>query len=607
MANPGSFEIPYRPAYELVSAIGWIGTAAANMYILHATTFPKFPFRIALAVAASMAALRLIQGIPRYVANRKLGDNKLVYLSFDKIRAFVAKQSTKKEKASAWIGWGAQWTRDSSERVYEVIRRGPEKLISKKALEGGAYWLHAVAGKEEPVHVPLHYLQGHTIVYGTTGSGKTRLMENLAVQAILRGDAVIVIDPKGDHDLRDKLRMACEKLGDPSRFILFDPAHPDESACVDPLHNWSAATEIASRIAELIPSEAGADPFKAFGWNALNNVVQGLVKTGQRPNLVMVRRFIESGVTNLLERALILHFNKVRPDWEAEAVGYLKSTKGPLVEGHIRYYRQVIQKNHPDLALDGLVNNHEHNREHMQKLIASLHPLLSMLTSGPLSTLLSPTEDDAHTRVVTDISTIIKRGQVAYFALNTLADGMVGSAIGSMLLSDMTAVAGDRYNYGIGDRCVSVFVDEAAEVINDPFIQLLNKGRGANVRLTVCTQTIPDFVVRTGNQAAAEKTIGNLNNMICLRVIDKTTIQYIAESMPEMPVRQIQTQYRSGSNSSGPTDFAGQYSESVKEEMLEMIPPPMLSKLPNFHYLARFQDGRIVKGRVPILTYDTKS
>jgi len=32
-----------------------------------------------------------------------------------------------------------------------------------------------------------------------------------------------------------------------------------------------------------------------------------------------------------------------------------------------------------------------------------------------------------------------------------------GSAIGSILLADLAAVAGDRYNYGVSDRPVNVF------------------------------------------------------------------------------------------------------------------------------------------------------
>ena len=60
------------------------------------------------------------------------------------------------------------------------------------------------------------------------------------------------------------------------------------------------------------------------------------------------------------------------------------------------------------------------------------------------------------------------------------------------LLADLASVAGDRYNYGLDNRPVNIFVDEAAEVINDPCIQLLNKGRGAKFRLFIATQTFAE-------------------------------------------------------------------------------------------------------------------
>jgi conjugal transfer pilus assembly protein TraD len=45
---------------------------------------------------------------------------------------------------------------------------------------------------------------------------------------------------------------------------------------------------------------------------------------------------------------------------------------------------------------------------------------------------------------------------------------MVGSAIGSILIADLAAVAGDRYNHQGRPRQVNVFIDESAEVVNDP-------------------------------------------------------------------------------------------------------------------------------------------
>lgn len=55
---------------------------------------------------------------------------------------------------------------------------------------------------------PLKHTEGHSLIVGTTGSGKTRMFDILISQAILRGEAVIIIDPKGDKEMRDNARRA---------------------------------------------------------------------------------------------------------------------------------------------------------------------------------------------------------------------------------------------------------------------------------------------------------------------------------------------------------------------------------------------------------------
>ena len=63
--------------------------------------------------------------------------------------------------------------------------------------EGGAR--HAVFGAAGAV--------AHLLVVGTTGSGKSRLFDLLVTQAVLRGEAVVIIDPKGDQDLNPSLSL----------------------------------------------------------------------------------------------------------------------------------------------------------------------------------------------------------------------------------------------------------------------------------------------------------------------------------------------------------------------------------------------------------------
>jgi conjugal transfer pilus assembly protein TraD len=195
----------------------------------------------------------------------------------------------------------------------------------------------------------------------------------------------------------------------------------------------------------------------------------------------------------------------------------------------------------------------------------------------------------------------IERAQVVYLGLDALSDSMVGSAIGSILVADLAAVAGDRYNYGVNLTPVNVFIDEAAEVVNDPFIQLLNKGRGAGLRLTVATQTFADFAARTGSEAKARQVLGNINNLIALRVLDAETQQYVTDSLPKTRLKSLLLTQGSTTHSQNPLLFTGNVGERLGEEEGDLFPPALLGQLPNLHYLAVLAGGRIVKGRLPIL------
>jgi conjugal transfer pilus assembly protein TraD len=246
---------------------------------------------------------------------------------------------------------------------------------------------------------------------------------------------------------------------------------------------------------------------------------------------------------------------------------------------------------------------YEHDREHFQKMIASLLPIMNMLTSGDLGDLLSPDSNDPHdTRLITDSARVIRSNQVLYVGLDSLSDSMVGQAIGSIILSDLTAVAGDRYNYGLKNNRVNVYVDEVSEVINLPLIQTLNKGRGAGYNATLATQTFADFAAALGDENKARQVLGNINNLISLRVTDAETQKYICDSLPTTRVKYVmQTQGTNSANDTGQA-HSGNIGERLMEEEVEMIPPQILGQLPDLEFFARLVDGRLLKGRIPILT-----
>jgi conjugal transfer pilus assembly protein TraD len=586
------FETPWRRVYEWPMALGWISASAATLAITVTIPVPTKAGVIASIGCLCLGAWRTAQAWRRSRAStRVLAQTR---------KEFVTPHDLilRQRPGQVWLGMGYLWTEIEARKMYALIGMGVAEALGRESVSDGAHWLHGLA-QEEDIYADLGLMEGHTLIVGSTGVGKTRLFDLLIAQAITREEPVIIIDPKGDHGLAENARKVCEAIGQPERFVYFHPAHPEKSACIDPLRNWNRKTELASRIAALIPSETGADPFTAFGWKVLNDVVNGLIATGNRPNLVQLRRYVEGGPDDLLLNALRIHFENYVPDWESQIGKFIKQYKGNQLLAYISFYKQVVIHKAQSVDLGGLITTYEHNREHFQKMVASLIPILSMLTSDPLTELLSPSSQDKY---ITDMARIIRTDKVLYIGLDSLADATVGSAIGSILLADLTAVAGDRYNYGINSiKPINVFVDEAAEVINTPTIQLLNKGRGAGFRMTIATQTFADFASRLGDENKARQVLANTNNKIALRVQDAETQRYIADGIPKIKTKSMTVKYGHNVDASMHESYRASYQEQTVEEEADLIPAAILSELPPLHFFARMSGGKTIKGRIPIL------
>jgi len=563
------WESPWRPNIEAKMAASWGLAATATLVIGKYMPVPlpsKFS-AIAMSVCTAMAVYRGTQAWHRYVDKTRMGNYGMEFITIPEL---MDKTALATKKSSVWLGTGFDWTDVEAQKMHAMLAQGVAQTIGKITNEhhlNGEYWIHGL-DKETDRFMEVANLVGHTLLVGTTRVGKTRMMELLIGQAIMRGETVIIIDPKGDHALAENARKICAAMGHPERFVYFHPAHPEKSTPIDPMRNWNRRTELASRVAALIPSETGADPFAAFGWKVLNDIVNGLVATGESPNLAHLKRYIEGGADNLLLNTLRHHFIDKVADWESRSSGFVKKNRDRILEAYIEFYKQIVIHEAQSSDLDGLISTFEHNRDHFQKMVASLIPILSMLTSDPLSELLSPEAKIGDQKHATDMAKIINNNQVLYLGLDSLADGTVGSAIGSIMLADLTAVAGDRYNYGINsNKPVNLFIDEAAEVINQPTIQLMNKGGGALFRVTIATQTFADFPARLGDENKARQVLANVNNQIILRVIDAETQQYIADSLPKIKAKSLNLRYGHGVDAHVQDEYQASYQESVIEEV----------------------------------------
>lgn len=556
----------------------------------------------------------------------------------------------------AFFGLGFPWTPIEAQRLEELSRvdwRGlktpavirpyltPDPGLTDNDI--GLPILHGVGPEETALKRPLKSLGGGTLILGTTQAGKGVMLTNLVSQAILRGDAVIVIDPKSSKRLRNAVIAACVAAGR-EKPLEFHPAFPNRGVRIDPLGSWTRPTEIASRVAAVMPPDANG-AFTAFAWEALHVMTMGLLAAGRKPTLVAFRELLETGMGGLLATCLRLSLRDRLPGWETRLASLMTLEKEELLrrtprdavgaeafelEALVTLWERTRSVTAPDTrgeAISGLLSVYRHSREHYGKLTASLKPVLTMLTSGQLGRTLSPDPgtrapfggeaeeigeerlmaSDADPRPIVTLAGVVAARRVLYLGLDALPDATVASALGSLLLADLAAAAGEIYNVersGKDAVPVSLFVDEASNVMNTELIELLNKGLEAGIACTCAMQTVSDLAARLGSDAKARMALGNFNNLVALRTKDQITQKFIAETFGRTTLWESSASITSTANGDITPNFRAGVSRSLTGRRDTVVPLDALGSLPNLEFFASLSGGRLYKGRIPILLSD---
>ena len=600
VSEPG-FDDPFRPAWEWWSILGWFFAATGlSVWIL---LVPAPAVLFGGVVFCLLCGLRDLPSVLRLGArHRRLRGTPLRLGSLPDLAARV------RERPDAiWLGHGFVWGTEHAQMALAMCRRNdPVVRSGHQTAPKGLPWIHGLGARESAVWLPVEFARGHTLIVGTTGSGKTRLLENVLAQAILRDEAVLIFDPKGDRALQNTARQVCALQGRPERYCQLVRAQPAESVRLDPLGHFESGAELASRVAGLMGGGPGPDVFSGFSQKTLKVIIDALLALGERPTLKLLLRHVEGGVEGLLQQLLAKRFEqRWGANWQSRVIaGPMPGKSGgsahisPALRDLIQSWR-ILQHEYPDLepdAVDALLAHLEHDRTHAQKLLAGLLPVLHILCAGTLGELLSPSADTKHDqRPIVDFESLILGRRVLYIGLDSLSDPMVGAALGRLLLADLASLAGNLYQRPARPTPVSCYIGEAAECLNEPAIALLNKGRGAGFSMTLLTQTFADFVAAAGSEAKARQILGNTNNLICLRVRDAGTQQYVAEQMPEVMLRSMTHSQSAGNAPLAPILFNGHAGEALTEQRAPLVDPNLLGALPDLECFAQIAGGKVYK------------
>ncbi|CAN7792580.1 conjugative transfer system coupling protein TraD [Caballeronia sp. LjRoot34] len=615
----------FRPVYEARSAAVWtvsiVGIASSGM-----------PYGWVFALfGLAVLALRALQTWRALSFQMAISTKWLSKIHIKKLLA--TQQTMRARQESMYLGTGYEWTQKHCQIAHDILRmpsteipslpkwlsktsagREVERRIEllfaptdsiRDRMPQGSSWIHGMEPKK--VRVPFHYkaMGGHTLVGGTTGSGKTRTYEVISTQVIhTPDDVLIIVDPKNDADWKKRVEKECKRSG--RKFLYFNQAKPAESIRLNPIENWSQPSEIPSRIAQLM--EEG--PFRDFAFLFIDRAVKGELYVGDKPNLRSILKYAQSGIATVLERCLRRFFpENGLPDWEQEvAVDAQRNSQGKndvtRLDLMVRLYvDRFVLHDRGHETIDGLVATHTHDREHYMRIIASALPLLQMLATGETGLLLAPKADDFDDeREIWDIDKVIKQKAVLYMGLDSLSNNIVQKAIASMVLSDVAAVCGAIYNFYAKPPDVVLIIDEIAEAINEQVIQILNKGRGAGFKAFVAFQARADLEAKLGNAAKMLQVLGNLNNQLILRLEDSDTAQWFSDKVGETAIRIVNVSNSTSTGSeSHAMEFNGSQSRTLQLEKAPLIPIRLIHSLPNLQYFMRISGGAVYQGRIPII------
>lgn len=632
------FEMPWRTTYESYAALAWAGCIAGLAYLWHVAEVPKMPFVYLGLVSFAFFLFNAVRTWEIWRLKFSLGGKGISFISDAQLQAKIRRQ-----QGALWVGKGFDWTPVHTQRVYEIKRADPrqfypprlvmwltERLTGEPVAANvagflGAPWIHGINVGEEDLYVPIQNFVGNSLLLGTTRCGKTRMLELIVEMAISLGYTVIGIDPKGDQPFEQSFRAACRNAGREADFARLHLAFPADSVRIDPMKNYTNPSDLASRIAALMPGGDTSSSFRDFAWGVLNAIVLGMLDIGEKPTLVRLRSYVDNGVADLLNRVVVKCFDEALPPfWEAEVAHYartLKPAKGRAGEdGEIKvrqslhlllsyYLETLVRQGFHNEAVEALATIYKHDTAHYSKMIANLVPVLGMLTTGELGKLLSPDPRDvSDPRPMTDLQALIRSNSVVYIGLDSLANRTISSAVGSMLLSDLTSVAASIYNFegaAAEKKKVFLIVDEAPEVVNEPYIAMLNKSAGAGFVNFAAAQTVPDFAARFDSMDKARQMLGNFNNLFAMRIKDRVSQDFVIETFGETYVHLKQVILGTSSSTERTiTHFTGSIQERVTENLDDLLPSDVLGQLPNWQYIASVSGGRIIKGRLPIIRHD---
>ncbi|WP_029913382.1 hypothetical protein, partial [Hydrogenovibrio marinus] len=180
------YKVSKRPNFEIVQSGSWLASAAVlgvgSVALIHSSYF-------SLALPGVFAGIGIYRGYEayrQYLRNKGFtAEQNIEFMSYEELK--------KKMRPDAlWLGKGFAWTPLQTQRLYDEFLRNPEAMqntnVDDPDAQTGGFWLHGLAEKELDIYKNIDNFDGHTLIKGVTGGGKTVNSSLISGQLLARKD-----------------------------------------------------------------------------------------------------------------------------------------------------------------------------------------------------------------------------------------------------------------------------------------------------------------------------------------------------------------------------------------------------------------------------------
>lgn len=331
--------------------------------------------------------------------------------------------------------------------------------------------------------------RGHTLVFGTTRVGKTRLVENGLIQDIRSGKNVVIIDPKIDIELFSRVFEIASSCGREHEITLINSLTPNMSAKINPFANYYTPEEPISHIMATVPSTD--EFFYNVAYDTTTVIVRGMIKL--RLEAGMDKYF------NLDDFMKWLPYGKFQE--LKDRLSNFKDKDSELIIGQI------------DDILDS-------GAEYFNKVSKTLKSAIIQLTLGNTGEVIARAKTNEFLDRLEQ-----GKGAILFVQSAALLQPRAAFMLGRVIVSMIQSLVGRFYASGRKFEIPLVlYLDEFSNIVYNGIDDMFNKAGGCNCYIMALTQSPADVVAVIGEDKA-RKIFDNTNTKIFMRVNDTASAQ----------------------------------------------------------------------------------